>query len=698
MARKSGIAAAVVCAAISALVMGQATQPEGAGRGGRGGRGGGGGVSTTPPEGNDVGIRQLTDEEIPPNLNFYAMDPLYKPGVPLGWATERIEEKINRGVVASVSEPTKVYLGWRLLKTDPADVAFNVYRATAGAAPVKLNPQPLAKTTDFVDANAPLTQANAYFIKPVVGGQERDASEQALLPANPPVQQYKSIKIKEDVTGLSMIAIGDLDGDGTYDYVIKQPGGGRDPGRPGRNSNGSYKFDAYNGKSGEFMWRVDLGWNVDMGVWWTPFVVRDLDGDNKAELCIRGSTYAATEAEQHPDGKTGFVLNAPEYLIVYDGSTGKEIDRAPWIELGKVQDWADNTGNRASRHMMGVAYLDGKTPSLLTVRGTYGQMKLDAWTLKNKKLEKLWRWTNERAFFKYQGQGQHSIKVADIDGDGMDEILNGSIAIDNDGKTMWGTGMGHGDRFYVTDIDPDRAGLEIWYTIEEPHPRDGVSLWDAKTGRWIFGTDEPNRDNQIGGGLVADIDPAYPGMEVWGDRYLYTSKGQRLEGTGPGSVVWWDADLLREVIGGGGGGARGARGPATAPGADVGDAVAAAGAARGGPPTTAPDGARAGRGGARGGRGGGGGGGEGTSITKFRGGVVSTGIQGTIHQVADILGDWREELVTFTNGEIRIYTTTIPAADRRVTLMQDPQYRNDITLRTMGYPHFPQLSYYLGTK
>jgi rhamnogalacturonan endolyase len=133
--------------------------------------------------------------------------------------------------------------------------------------------------------------------------------------------------------------------------------------------------------------------------------------------------------------------------------------------------------------MMGVAYLDGKTPSVLVVRGTYGLMKVDAWMLRNRKLEKVWRWTNERAPFKYQGQGQHSIKTGDIDGDGFDEILNGSIAIDHDGRTLWSTGLGHGDRFYLSDIDPDRPGLEVWYTIEDPHPQNGVSLWEARTGR-----------------------------------------------------------------------------------------------------------------------------------------------------------------------------------------------------------------------
>lgn len=279
--------------------------------------------------------------------------------------------------------------------------------------------------------------------------------------------------------------------------------------------------------------------------------------------------------------------------------------------------------------MMGVAYLDGKTPSVLAVRGTYGLMKVDAWVLQDRKLRNVWRWTNERAPFKYQGQGQHSIKTGDIDGDGADEILNGSIAIDNDGRTMWSTGLGHGDRFYLADIDPGRPGLEVWYTIEDPHPQHGVSLWDARHGTLIFGSDEPNTDNQIASGLAGDIDPAYPGMEVWGDRYFFTAQGRRIDGPVPpqNELVWWDGDPLRELHSKG-------------------------------------------------------------TISKWQGPVLGR-TEGSVQHVADITGDWREEIVTFAGGELRIYGTNIPAASRRVTLMQDRLYRNDVTHRSMGYPHVP---------
>jgi len=374
-------------------------------------------------------------------------------------------------------------------------------------------------------------------------------------------------------------------------------------------------------------------------------VVRDLDGDNKAEVCVRTSEYAATQEDMLPSGRTGFLMDAPEYLAVYNGETGALVDRTPWIELGRVQDWGDNTGNRASRHMLAVAYLDGKTPAVLAVRGTYGMMKVDAYVLENRKLRKVWRWTNERAPFMYQGQGQHTLKTGDIDGDGMDEIINGSLAIDNDGKTMWGTGLGHGDRSYMGDIDPDRPGWEIWYTIEEPHPRNGACLVDARTGQIIFGADEPNDDNELGSCMAADIDPSLPGMELAGGRFYYSSNGRRLDGPVPpqGLMAWWDADLLREFVGWHG-------------------------------------------------------------LSKWEDGkqvpLEGTSIEGSVQQVADILGDWREELVTVTGSELRIYSTTIAARDRRVCLMQDPLYRSDVCHHTMGYTnrHYPMPGYYLGTK
>jgi hypothetical protein len=414
--------------------------------------------STRPPENNDEALRPLTPEEIPPNLNFYAMDPLYKRGAPLGWASQRIRETLDRALTAVEMDGGRVYLSWRLLDSDPRNVGFNVYRKDASGSETRLTPKPILVTTGVVDTNPPAERGLAWRVAAVVNGREQPSAG-ATWDA-PPVRGYRALRLREDVKSVDRVAIGDLDGDGAYDFVVKHPAGHVDPGRQVPSGN-TYKIDGYNGRTGAFMWRIDLGWNVNHGIWFSPMVVRDLDGDGKAEVCLRTAPYAATREEAFDGGK-GFVLEGPEYLAVYSGETGKELAKVDWIERGKSSDWADHTGNRSSRHMLGVAYLDGKTPSVLVVRGTYGLMKIDAWTFRDRRLERVWRWTNERAPFMYQGQGQHSIKVGDIDGDGFDEILNGSIAIDNDGRTCGarasGTAIGSTSRTSIRIIRGSRSG------------------------------------------------------------------------------------------------------------------------------------------------------------------------------------------------------------------------------------------------
>lgn len=574
---------------------------------------------------------------IPPNYSVYTLNPLYRENPTLGWAKQRIEEKLGRGMVAVPTGQGKVYMGWRLLKSDPESIAFNVYRSTTGGGAVKLNAEPIRKTTDFVDANAPLDRENTWWVRPVLNGKELEASGRAVLPANPPERQYISFKLRDDISGrgIHKVGIGDLDGDGEYDFVIKRPMGVVDPDRA-RRSPDTFKVEGYK-NDGTFLWRNDLGWSIELGTWYSPMIVYDFDGDGKAEVAIKTS-------EGDHRREDGRVLTGPEYCSIWNGETGEELTKVDWIPRGNLSDWGDTSGNRACRHMMGVAYLDGKTPSLLVIRGIYGLMRMDAWYLHDKQLHKAWSWSNQTSGWKYQGQGQHNIHVADVDGDGCDEILNGSIAIDNDGRIIWSTGLGHGDRFYVTDVDPERPGLEVWYSYEDPHPQNGISLWDARTGDLIFGTREETGDNQIKEAFTADIDPNSRGMECWGDRFFFSAKGKNLGSNVPpqDELVWWDADLLWEFI-------RGGR-------------------------FWSPD----------------------ISIVKYKGPTLTSGIEGMIIMMADILGDWREELITYVRGELRIYTTVIPAVDRRVCLMQDPLYRLDVAFRAMGYEQVPMTSYYLG--
>lgn len=566
---------------------------------------------------------------IPPNFGFYKLNPEYKgPPAALGWAAERLEEKLGRGLLALRVSDTTVYLSWRLLKSDTPAVGFNVYRSS-GDPPVRLNKQPITRTTDFLDRSAPQDREHAWWVCPVVGGRELQPSPRVSLPAGSPVRPYLALKLRDDLPGgVDRVGVGDLDGDGEYDFIVKRPRGMVDPGTI-RRSPDTFKIEAYK-RDGTFLWRRDLGWSIELGIWFSPMIVFDFDGDGKAEVALK-------TGEGDPREPNGQVLTGPEYLSVWSGLTGEEIARTNWIPRGKPADWGDYTGNRMNRNMIGVAYLDGRTPSIVALRGIYGLMKMETWFLRAGRLEKAWSWSNFTSGWKYQGQGQHSIHVADIDGDGFDEILNGSIAVDHDGRIMWSTGLGHGDRFYVGDIDPERPGLEVFYTYEDPHPQNGVSLWDARTGDLIWGLREETEDNQIRAGFCADIDPAIPGMECWADRYYFSAKGKRLDPPVPPQfgLVWWDADPLRELLGRG-------------------------------------------------------------TISKWKGPELPTRFEGFPLLIADIVGDWREEIVTYYQGELRIYSTTIPAADRRVCLMQDPLYRSDVALRTMGYEHVPMTSYFLG--
>lgn len=554
-------------------------------------------------------------------------------------------EKLNRGLIAVVNSEGKPYLGWRLLQDDPPGVAFHVYRRTAGARPLRVTPKPLTSSTNFVDSSAPMDKPNSWFVRPVVGGRELAPSEEVSLPAGAPPNQVFEIKLQGSYAA-NKVAIADLNGDGVYDFVIKQPGGGLDPGTA-RPSPDTYKLEAYDGKTGRFLWRYDLGWNMNMGVWWTPYIAADLNGDGKAEVALKMAPYAATREEAFIS-PNGFVLEGPEYVTVLDGMTGREIARADWIERGDPRRWGDDTGNRVNRNQIGVAKLDGKTTSLLVARGTYTLMYLDAYNLVNGKLVKLWRWFGDDYEPPIRGQGAHTMHVYDFDGDGKDEILLGSVLVDDDGKTVWCNRLGHPDVFYVADIIPERPGLEIAYGYETRQSRNGIQVADARTGEMIWGHPAPTVHIHDWG-MLADIDPSNPGYEFYSaeqnrklGQFLYSARDGKLLSTEDlGSITlrpfyWLDGpQKVYHVF----------NYRSTS-----------------------------------------------VSFQKYKGDGPLGEFPGQLIAIADLLGDWREELVLSAPGVLRIATTTVPASSRRVTLMQDPLYRSYVAHVSMGYFYPPHPS------
>lgn len=543
-----------------------------------------------------------------------------------GWARERVEEPLGRGLVAMPIEGGRVYLSWRLLRDDPEGVGFHVYRWVGRRMPERLTEEPITRTCDFLDETPAPGVANFYVVRAVVDGEEGEPSTQAEATPSAEGRGYLSIPLQGEYT-FQRVGIGDLDGDGEYDFVIKQPNANVDPGdgywKP---SEGTYTVEAYLA-DGSFLWKRDLGWSIEQGVWYSPMLVRDLDGDGRAEVILK------TAPEEDLRDAEGKVQTGPEWLSVLDGMTGEEIARTDWPSREGYRSY-----NLASRNLMCIAYLDGKTPCIVVDRGTYALMRVVAWQLREGKLEELWRWSNEELGGLYRGQGAHSMHAVDVDGDGRDEVFLGSAVLDDNGVELWSTGMGHPDHHYVGDIDPTRPGLEVYYGIEPRSPADGCSLYDARTGEWLWGLDEPTQHVHAAG-MCADIDARYPGLECYSGerdfpekRWLWSAQGELIQMGDVGGLsprtLYWDADPQRELL-------------------------------------------------------------RGSRIHDFGGQVHRSDIEGQAIGFADIVGDWREELIVSSPGELRIYTTTVPAADRRVCLMQDPLYRNDVCIQAMGYTQCP---------
>jgi rhamnogalacturonan endolyase len=537
-------------------------------------------------------------------------------------------EKIDRGVVALTIDENTVYVGWRLLLDDPEDVAFNVYRQDIGLGGYEVvNQEPVVNSTDFVDRTTIPGHAYNYRVTAIKRGYETETPGEAYVFTLTGNQPWFSIKLKDEVT-LKRIGIGDLDGDGAYDFVIQHPDYNVDPYyRPGywSRSPEPYKLDAYTSK-GKFLWRYDMGWSIETGTWYSPYMVFDVDQDGKAEVYAKAG-------EGDPRELDGHVLRGPEYLVKLDGMSGK---------LLKKQDWVSREGhgsyNYWSRNFLSIAYLDGTHPSLIMQRGTYTVIKTQAL---DRDLKPIWTWESTGEYEKYSGQCGHALMTGDIDLDGKDELVVGTFALDDDGRPMWYTGLGHNDGGYIADILPDRPGYEIFYGIESRSPKNGVCVVDARSGEIIWGY-EGSTYHVHNQGMIGDLTDEYPGIECYageakgGDKFfLYTADGKRLSdqnlwGLAP-RAVWWDADEQKEICYGG-------------------------------------------------------------RVIEFDG-TEKLKIEGKLLIVADIIGDWREEIVTSLPGELRIYSTNIPAASRKVCLMQNHLYRMAVADATMGYYNSPQVGF-----
>jgi len=599
-------------------------------------------------------------------------------GLILVWLSDAVNaqrqmEKLDRGVVAyKTGDP--VLISWRIFGNEYYGVSYNVYRGST-----KLNSSPITGPSYYVDNDN--IYDSTYTVTAIVNGVEQPSSSPA------PVwdQNYIDIPLQRPADGTNPsgsysyspndASVGDLDGDGQYEIVLKwDPSNSKDNSYSGYT--GNVILDGYE-LDGTHMWRIDLGINIRAGAHYTQFMVYDLDGDGKAEIACKtapGTRDAsgnylklgpASGADHTADYRntSGYILSGPEYFTVFDGETGIELATAEYDPpRGSPASWGDTYGNRVDRFLACIAYLDGIRPSVVMCRGYYrsrdgnsGRTVLAAWDYRDGLLTKRWTFNadmkGENA--NYTGQGNHNLSVADVDNDGKDEIIYGSCTIDDDGTGLYTTGLGHGDALHVSDLDPDRPGLEVFAPHE--NKKDGATFRDAATGTIIW--QKPKADD-VGRALAADVLPGNKGSECWASSGLgmYSCKGKYV-GTIPSInfAIWWDSDDQRELLDHNWNSSSGI-----------------------GIPT----------------------------IKKYNGGVLLTAsgtysnnyTKGNPCLQADILGDWHEEVIFrhSNSSALRMYLTKSGTYTRMYTLMHDPVYRLGIAWQNVAYNQPPHTGFYFG--
>jgi hypothetical protein len=572
-------------------------------------------------------------------------------------ATARQVEALDRGVV-SVHTDTGNLVSWRWLGTDPDDVSFNVYRAGT-----KVNSAPISGSTNYFHAGAP-AQAD-YTVRAIVGGVEQADSVHAIQFRT----GYKDVPITPPAGGTTPdgvaytyeandASVGDLDGDGRLDFVLKwQPTNAKDNSQSGYTGNTILDGITLDGTR---LWRIDLGRNIRSGAHYTQFQVYDYDGDGKAEIATKtadatvdgAGTVIGNSAADYRNS-SGYVLSGPEYLTMFNGQTGKAMSTVDYVPArGTVSSWGDSYGNRVDRFLAGTAYLDGSRPSLIMARGYYTRTVIAAWDWRNGAFTRRWTFDTNSSTNTgkgYDAQGNHQLAVADVDGDGKDEIVYGSMAVDDNGSGLWTTKNGHGDALHVGDLDPSRPGLEE-FKVDEDSSKPSSWMADAKTGAIIWST-PANGDN--GRGVSGDIWAGSAGAESWSASAsgVRDPKGTVVSSRKPSStnfLSWWDGDPVRELL----------------------DATHIDKYG-----TTAD-----------------------TRLLTASGVHSNNTTKATPSLSGDLLGDWREEVVwpTTDNTALRIYSTPYQTSTRITTLLHDTQYRTALAWQNTAYNQPPHPSFYIG--
>ncbi len=604
-------------------------------------------------------------------------------------------EKLSRGlVVIPSSNSSGEFVSWRLLGTDNASTTtFDVIRNGTTIA------KNLKNVTSYLDKNG--NSSSKYQVAKRVNGVITETTS-AVTPWS---NTYKTLKLSRPGSAYSPndCSVADVDGDGEYELIVKwDPSDAKDNSQSGKTS--AVFIDCYE-FTGTRLWRIDLGYNIRAGAHYTQFLAYDFNGDGKAEIMCKTAplskdgkgnyvTAAATDSNIKNASQTnyrnsnGYILSGPEYLTVFNGQTGAAIHTV-WYNPNRAGGygaaaehpaksfWGDNYGNRCDRYLACVAYLDGasSTPSAVFCRGYYTRAYLWAVKFDGRTISTKWlsahtsktsvtltnssgssstktysSSTSGKGSYTLFGNGNHNLSVADVDGDGRDEILYGSGALDHDGSLLYATGMGHGDAIHVSDFAPDRNGLEVFQVHEEsPY---GWDLHDAATGKILYSS-TGNSDN--GRGIAGCFIAGQRGgqMTSSNDRSLRSCANNSIVSSKSSSMnfrIYWDGSLYDQLFD--------------------------------------------------------------KTVTKHNGSSVTTlftpanynssttcnGTKATPCLQADIFGDWREEIIMWSssdNATLNIFSTTETTSNRVPTLMHDHVYRMGVAWQNVAYNQPPHLGYYL---
>lgn len=609
------------------------------------------------------------------------------------------ETFVNRALVAAKGEDG-IFISWRLYESDSKDISFTLKRngETVYTGSKTNFTDTKGKTGDRYELTASegISQSGETAI-----AWEREYQELALVV--PKDQKMPDGSIAVYTT--NDMSVGDLDGDGELELIVKwYPSNAQDnsiDGYTGTTILDAYDIDVHTGKA-DLMWRIDLGLNIRSGAHYTQFQVWDYDGDGKAEVMCKtadGSTVfdkdlnivdyvgacsvkdLPTDTKGEPydyrqhEGRVGRIVLGDEYLTAFDGETGKIIDtvnyvpfRGPYDEVAGIYDtsyWGTKNGapaenndgyaNRADRFLSATAYLDGGSASAVFSRGYYGRTAITAWKLIDGKLVMQWAFDADTGTYG-SGQGNHGLSVNDVDNDGLDEIIFGGLVVDQDGTILVNTEWGHGDAMHVSDWNGD-GKLEV-YKVNEEQGHWGGGLYDPATGE-VLCFHETSADT--GRGVAADIDPRYEGAELWHaiDSHTHDVEGNIIYETKPSQnfSIFWDGDLLMELF-------------------DSSDTI-----------NLIPQ------------------------IQKWNyeneklevlaqldGTQLNNGTKGNAGLVADILGDWREEVIvrdSADNSKIRIYTTTTETEYTIPCFLEDRAYREGVAWQNVAYNQPANLTYLL---